>query len=214
MENKKKSPSWVAIVLWFIFFWPVGVYLIYKKLSTDKSAAMKNSKVLKGIGYFFIFGAVVMLIETVTGDTDASTGVFGILFYLIGGVLIILGANKVKKSGEQYKKYIDIVVNQQQYTIENIASQMGLSYDETVKGLQKMIDKGYFSGAYIDVANHEIVMPNKVQVNMVNTQQNGFENQQNNAGRQRVIKCPNCGGNNIINVGQICECDFCGSPIQ
>ena len=26
--------------------------MIYKKLSTDKSAAMKNSKVLMGIGYF------------------------------------------------------------------------------------------------------------------------------------------------------------------
>lgn len=212
MENKKKSPSWVAIVLWFIFFWPVGVYLIYKKLSTDKSAAMKNSKVLMGIGYFFIFGAVVMLIETVSGGADASSGVFGILFYLIGGVLIIWGAKKVKKSGEQYKKFIDIVVNQQQYTIDNIAAQMGLSYDETVKGLQKMIDKGYFSGAYIDVANHELVMPKKNQ-SVVYVQQNPYVDQAN-APQQKAVKCPNCGGNNVINVGQVCECDFCGSPLQ
>lgn len=26
--------------------------------------------------------------------------------------------------------------------------------------------------------------------------------------------CPNCGGNNVINVGQVAECEFCGSPIE
>lgn len=210
MEQKKKSPSWVAIVLWFIFFWPVGVYLIWKKLSSDKAAAMKNSKVLRVIGIVFIFFGVVMLSEI---GNDAGTALFGFLFYAGGGALIIWESIKVKQSGERYKKYIDIVINQEQRTIENIASQMGLSYDQTVKGLQKMIDVGYFSGAYIDQANHEIVFPRRQQQVAENTyvQQSSSAPSQP---QQKAVKCPNCGGNNIITIGRICECDFCGSPIE
>ena len=74
MEQKNKSPSWIAIVLWFIFLWPVGVYLIWKKLSSDKAAAMKNSKVLRVIGIVFIFFGVVMLSEI---GNDAGTALFG-----------------------------------------------------------------------------------------------------------------------------------------
>lgn len=210
MEDKKKSPSWVAIVIWFIFFWPVGVYLVIKKLSTDKAAAMKNSKVIMGIGIFFIFGAFVMLVDLIGGDTDTSTGVFGFLFYLVGGVLMIYGSKKIKEAGERYKKYIYIVINQQQHTIENIASQVGLSYVATVKELQKMIDKGYFGGAYIDQDNHEIVLPNKTMGTLVE-QDTVFAS---SAPKQKTVKCSNCGGNNIINIGQVCECDYCGSPIE
>ena len=206
MEAKKKSPSWLSITIWFIIFWPVSIYLIWKKLSNDKSAYMKNSKVIKWIGYFFIFGAVCSL--GTIGDGDAASAVGAFLFYLIGGVLIIWGSTKIRKSGEMYKKYIDIVINREERIIENIASVMGLSFDQTVKGLQQMIDKGYFEGAYIDYANHEIVFPKS---------KNAVEPSQAAEGKslqQKTVKCPNCGGNNIINVGQVCECDFCGSPIE
>jgi hypothetical protein len=147
------------------------------------------------------------------GEGDASASIAGFLFYLVGGILIIWGANKVKKSGETYKKYIEIVINQQQRTIDNIATQMGIPYDKTVKGLQDMIDKGYFSGAYIDQANHEIVFPYDRAQKIF--QQPEVQVDTNAAPVQRhMVKCPNCGGNNVINVGQICECDFCGSPLE
>ena len=38
---------------------------------------------------------------------------------------------------------------------------MGLSYDQTVNGLQQMIEKGYFEGDYIDHGSHEIVFPKR-----------------------------------------------------
>lgn len=209
MEKTKKSPSWVAIVLWFIFFWPVGVYLLIKKLTNDKSAAMHNSKILLGIGIFFLFGAFVMITQLFDSSADTGSTVFGILFYGAGGAGLIYAAKRLKDTGERYKKFIDIVINQRQTTIENIASQMGLGYDETVKGLQKMIDKGYFNGAYIDQGNHEIVLPN---TNIVQPTVNAQSTNTNV--QQRTVKCPNCGGNNVINVGQVAECEFCGSPIE
>lgn len=206
METKKKSPSWLSITIWFIFFWPVSVYLIWKRLSNDKAAYMKNSKIIKCIGYVFIFMAVCSLSALVEGDIGTTLTLF--LFYFTGGALIIWGSKKVYKSGEMYKKYIDIVINREERTIENIASAMGLSYDQTVNGLQQMIEKGYFEGAYIDHGSHEIVFPRRK--NIVDA----VPNIEEKTVQQRTVKCPNCGGNNVINVGQSCECDFCGSPIE
>lgn len=210
MERKKKSPSWAAIIIWFILFWPVSIYLIWKKLTTDKAAAMQNSKVLKAIGIIFVVIGVLML--ATIGEDDTGSVLLLFIFYTGGGALIIWGSNKVKQSGEMYKKYIAIVINQNETTIENIASITGLSYDETVKGLQKMIDLEYFEGAYIDHANHEIVFPKKQQMVANESMQNSaFANSQS---QQKTVKCPNCGGNNLITVGGVGECDFCGSPLQ
>lgn len=207
MEKKKKSPSWIAIIIWFIFFWPVSIYLIWKKLSTDKAATMKNSKVLRVIGIVFVVMGAIMLTEV---GNDTGMALFGFLFYAGGGALIIWGSIKVKQSGERYKKYIDIVINQNQTTIDNIASMMRLTYDQTVKDLQKMIDIGYFEGAYIDQANHEIVLLHRQHTPVNNQVQNHSEPQ----AQQKTVKCPNCGGNSVLTVGCVCECDFCGSPIQ
>ncbi len=32
--------------------------------------------------------------------------------------------------------------------------------------------------------------------------------------REKIVKCPNCGGMNRVMTGRIVECDFCGSPIN
>ncbi len=198
-----KNPSWKVVIIAFVFFWPVGLYLLWNKLSNDKAAYMQNSKILKVIGIIFILCGLSMITSIRSGS-----GFGAFIFYVGGGALIIYGSERVKKSGELYKKFIEIVINQNQTTIENIASAMGLTYEETVEGLQKMIDKGYFEGAYIDHSKHEIVLHSRNNV----AQETGFEGAAQP--QQRVVKCPNCGGNNWITVGRVCECDFCGSPIQ
>jgi len=204
--EKTKKPSWAVIILLFIVFWPAGVYLLIKRLSNDKVAEIKTSKVTLVIGVFFLIGAFVMFVETVRREVDLNTGLFVILFYLVGGGLLINRYRKMRISSIRYKKLIDIVNNQQQHTIENIASLVNMDYKTTVKELQKMIDKGYFKGAYIDHAYHEIRFPVK---NVVATVV-----QAATAPAKKTVKCPNCGGNNVISVGQVGECDFCGSPIE
>lgn len=209
MENKKKSPSWGMIILWLFLFWPVSICLIYKRVSNDKAAAMKNSRIFTAIGCFFFFGVIVMasiLIGHPEDDTDFA--IFGICFYLIGGVLIMRFARKLKRTGEEYRKYIDVVINQERRTLEDVASQMGKNYEQTMQGLQQMIDKGYFTGAFIDTMEHTIVFPSRPQQREMKPD-NGREEPQ-----QKIVKCPNCGGNNVVEAGRIHECDYCGSPIK
>jgi len=121
-----------------------------------------------------------------------------------GGVLVNWFARKTKREGERYKKYISLIVNQSQTSIDNIASAVGVTYEAAAKDLQKMIDAGYFVGAYIDVSQREIVLAKPAQASagssVVQVQ-------------ERVVTCGSCGANNRV-MGQIGECEYCGSHLQ
>lgn len=197
MVTEKKGPSWIAIIIWFIIFWPVSIYLLWKKITKDKAAAMGSSKVLMVLGVLFIVAALGVCTESV-GLT---------LFYGIGGAGMIWASGRVKRSGVRYKQYIEFVVNQRRRNIDDVAAAMNISYDDAVKGLNKMISLGYFKDAYIDHGTHEIVFPQLQQAEAA-------LNDEKQTVQMRTIKCPNCGGNNTAPVGKVCECMFCGSPIE
>ena len=78
------------------------------------------------------------------------------------------------------------------------------SKDELVDQLQ------YFGNAYIDQVRQALVFPHREYVNT------GSKNSANGVQSENteVVVCKNCGGNNTILVGQVCECEFCGSPIS
>ncbi|UWP60788.1 hypothetical protein [Ruminococcus gauvreauii] len=206
---KKKSVSWLVVILLLIVFWPVGLYFLYKKISTDKAAAMKNSKVLSVIGWIFVAIGIIGSMGSISDKTvTAGDLAIGLVFFVGGGILMLYSAKKVKMSGEKYKKYINIVINNQQTSIENIASAMSMNQKQVVKDLEAMIDRGYFSNAYIDHGNSEIVLPHNERKNKDVVYAETSQTLQ-----QEVVVCKNCGANNLVTVGTISECEYCGSPI-
>lgn len=212
-KNPKLSSaySWPVIIIVLIIFWPVGIYLMYKRFSLDKSATLKNSKTVAIISYILMALGVIYLIMGLTGQlntTDGSSPVGStILLTLLfggGGIYLFFVSKRMKRNGEKYKHYINLIVNQQQTSIDNIAAAVGVSYDDAKKDLQKMIDCGYFSGAYIHEGNREFVMEQKQPKAEVNS----------GSAQTKVVVCKSCGANNTVIIGKTCECEYCGSPIQ
>lgn len=203
-NNAKKSTSWGWIAFWFILFWPVGVFLMLKKLSSDKSATMNSTKILPVVSLVLMGVGVIYLILAITDDSSMIPAaiVFG-----APGIWLFFKARKTKATGERYKKYIALIVNQSQTSIDNIASAVGVSYEIAVKDLQKMIDTDYFAGAYIDVAQREIVL-------MKATPRQIIQDPAAAQAREKVVACGSCGANNRVTVGRIAECEYCGSPLQ
>jgi len=122
-----------------------------------------------------------------------------------GGIWLNRIAQRTTLTGERYKKYITLVVNQNYTSIDKIASAVGVSYEDAAQDLQKMINSGYFTGAYINAAQREIVLartaPSQAfQAAAAQTQ-------------ERVVTCGSCGANNRVS-GQFGECEYCGSPLQ
>jgi len=211
--KEKKSMAWGWIIFWFIVLWPLGVLFLFRKLSKDKSAVIKDSGKVTVMS-FVLAGIGVLVFMNTVGRQG-----FGAYYYLWavslvgGGVWTFFIARKMKADSERYKKYLAIVVNQGQSLIDNIAAAVGFPYETVSNDLQKMIDTGYFAGAYIDISQKEIILPKTTVSNepvspiSPNAQAPLIQIQ------ERIVSCKGCGANNRV-MGQLGECEYCASYLQ
>ncbi|HCC35454.1 MAG TPA: hypothetical protein DEQ02_07410 [Ruminococcaceae bacterium] len=206
----KKSTSWGWIFFWLIILWPVGLFLLFRKLATDKSALMSGKTgVLSVLGWALtIFGGLAFL--ACLSDFEGSVFIMSSLF-IAGGVLLLRKVSHTKKLSAKYKKYLDIIVNQNVCGLDNIASAVGLPYDIVSKELQDMINLGFLQGAYIHQGNREIVLKQHEPAPVIQGVTSGITSA---LSKTTTSRCPGCGANNIIATGKITECEYCGTAIS
>ena len=213
MSNNKIGGiySWPVIILALIFFWPLGLFLIIKRTTLDKTAVMKESS-----GKGLKITAIVLLVLGgfgIIGSFDpfdfGSLVIF--LFFIAGGVILLNKAKKIKAEGESIKKYLAIIVNGGERQLDAVASATGKQYDVVKNDVQKMIDKGFLKNAYINENTREVVLASAASSNVNVAQPTGGAAPA--AVQTRVIACPCCGANNTIS-GDIGECEYCGTPLK
>jgi len=198
----KKSMSWGWLIFWLIIIWPVGIFFLFRKLTADKTAILKYSKIIAIVSYIIIFYGIISLIMTF----EDTSMLIGVVLFGGGGIWLLRISKKMKRKGQKYKKYIAIVINQSQTSIDYIASSIGESYEIAANDLQEMIDAGYFTNAYINEGSRIIVLSQDTSHSV---------NHSGNAQAQtKVVACSSCGANNTIIAGQTIECEYCGSPLQ
>ena len=207
-KHGKKTTSWGWIIFWLIIFWPVGLFLLFKKLATDKSALMseKTAPLTIVAWVLIVIGAIGLM----GSFSNFSFGGFiFVIGMIVGGVLLLRKVNETKMTATKFKKYINIVANQNVKSIDSIASAMGVSYSEAEKDLQNMIDIGYLPGAYIHQGNREIIL--KQHAPVASNQESAAVQ---SAPQMTTKSCPGCGANNVVSVGKVAECEYCGTPIS
>lgn len=219
----RKSTSWGVIVLLILLFWPIGAFLLYRKLSGDKTAVLKNGKIILGVGIALAVFAVLSLLMAASGNLETSDGQIQSvgdilvmdLFFLTGGAVLIYFGRKMQRDGLKYKKYISIVVNNGITSIDEIASAVPCTYEAAVADLQKMIEIGYFSYAYIDSGSRRLVMPG-YSSDEENTDDDGMDivGERPSVPEQKIVTCSSCGARNKVTEGRISECEYCGTPLQ
>lgn len=209
-DNEKVSfwYSWPVIILALFFFWPIGVFLIIKRVSTDRKTAMSADKLIGGLGIALYCIAVLGLFVWIT---DGFTGkdIVIILFFGAAGFALRKVAKKIRTEAEDIKQYLSIIINANIRQLDTIASTTGKSYDVVHKDVKKMIDKGYLKNAYINEGLREVILPNNnpAPQNTANVTANATPVQ------SKVVTCPCCGANNTI-YGKTGECEYCGSPLK
>lgn len=201
--------SWPVIILALCFFWPVGVFLIIKRVSKDRKTAMGAGKLIGGLGIASYCIAALGLLVCIS-DGFAGEDVVMILFFGAAGFALRKVAKKIKTEAENVKQYLSIIVNGNVRQLDTIASTTGKSYDVVHKDVKKMIDKGYLKNAYIDEGMREVVLPNNAPA-----PQNNVNAAAANATpvQSKIVACPCCGANNTI-YGDMGECEYCGSPLK
>lgn len=203
---QKKSASWGAITLWLIFFFPIGIFLIIKKVTNEKFSYIKNGKALKNLGIVLMCFGAIYLITSITDDVAMLTA-----FFIFGGlgVLSFIKGNQYIKKGNKYNRYVSIINANNNMLIDNIAAAYPTSFEQAAKDIQSMLDDGYFMNSYIDLNRRELIMPQRATaVNVVVNQPVTPINFQPHS-----IKCQNCGATNKVVPGVANECEYCGSPL-
>lgn len=208
--------SWPAVILALWLFWPVGIFLLIKKLSRDKKAAMGAGKLIGGFGIAAYCIAGIGLFASISNLLAGKVFMTGedivmILFFGGAGFALRKIAKKIKSEAESVKQYLSIIVNGGVRQLDTIASTTGKSYDVVHKDVKKMIEKGYLKNAYIDEGMREVVLPSSAPA----AQNTATAVPTANAApvQTKIVACPCCGANNTIQ-GETGECEYCGSPLK
>jgi len=202
-NTTRKSMAWGWIIFWLILFWPLGLFFLFKKIHTDRTASLNNGRTVAIVSYVLMGFGIVSL---------GTLNIPGVILFGGGGIWLFVISRRMQATGARYRKYIALVVNQEQTSIDAIAAAMGVSYGEAVKELQQMIDRGYFEGAHIDAGSREIHLA-KAPPPPVIAEAPEMPIPAGIPIQERVVACNSCGANNRVS-GQVGECEYCGSPLQ
>ena len=213
---QKKSFSWGIIALMFIVFFPIGIWMLVKKMTSEKFNYIKNGKSLKVLAWILISFAIIYLIMLLTGELEAEDGssVVGSLIMMImlfggGGAFALFKAHSYIKKGTKYNRYVSIINSNNTTLIDTIAAAYPTTYEKAAEDIQSMIDDGYFMNAYVDLNRRELIMPQKSVSDNITVNQNSTHID----AQPMSIECKNCGATNTVVPGAVNECEYCGSPL-
>ena len=210
MTMLKRGPSWFWIIFWMITIWPLGVYLLYKRLTSDRAAALGKDRKTKVAGWFLLLCGLVLLGAYLDGGRSFTLLLLSV-FFLCGAGTSLQTAKRYNQDGGMYRIYIDAVANHGFTSIQDIASFADVDPKTAAKDLKVMIRKGYFDHAFIDERRGEIHY----------THRQGYggappataQPYAGINGNEKMAPCRNCGANNLILQGGQNVCEFCGSPL-
>ena len=102
--QSRKEPPWAVVVLLLIFFFPIGLYLLYQKLSAPPIGRSGGITFLI-IGFVFFALAVIDIGERTLGWSHdgrvVTDSLFAAVFYtavsLISGLLCVMAAGMLFK---------------------------------------------------------------------------------------------------------------------
>ena len=209
VTSTKKLMGWGWIVFWLIIFWPLGLFFLFRRVTGDRTATLKNAKTVATISYILLGLGVIYLLASI----DDSSFILMALAMIAGGVLLNRYSRKMKATGERYKQYIAQIINHGNTSLNNISSATGHPYPVVDADLRKMIDLGYFQGAFIDASSGEIRLVKPAAPAPEQTPQfaaAGTPEMPTVPQQIKAFMCKSCGANNTSAQNGVCE--YCGSP--
>ncbi len=216
MNNNKKIKEFKTgtVIFWFFVFFPIGIFLLYKKQTSDKSNLVKNSKIKKIYGWIFIVWGFIYLIQ-ITDSDIMSTMITAWLVCTIPGAYLVYRASKLDKLNKARVEYSRIIGTNHETSLDYIASITNSSYEKVLNNMKILLDLQVFNIGFIDSNRHMYIIPEqKIHTNNIKFVHNVMVQENISQPISKAINCKNCGANNNVMTGSVSECEFCGSPIS
>lgn len=197
--------SWPLIIIFVFLFFPVGIYLAYRRAYSGREPKKNTGIGILVLGFFVL---LITLYDFGSENVSDPNYTFLVVFTAVGVALLFIGV-KALLDMRRYIKYIASINADGITSIDKLASSAGKPYEKTVKDLKKMIQIGYITDYFIDENKRELVAKARGSGSDVQ----GSTPQPQTAGNI-VIKCPNCGASNSATAGSATVCEYCGAVIQ
>ena len=197
----------------------------HSKVAVAVNKTIGIIQMILGLAVLFLFGLCTIAYifdEETAADVGVGFLIFCLVFDALGIWLLILSRRKIKLIAA-FKKYVAAISCDPSGYIPDIAASLGTSEDVVKANLERMIQKKYFSNAFIDLNSNCIVIVAK---NPADTAEQHARDTAPQSGADTVaypsaqapemvtVKCKACGGINTIQKGAAGECDYCGSFIK
>jgi hypothetical protein len=180
---------------------------------TSKSAvrvAAVLGKISTIIGWLYGLGFIYALIWGVSQTNNKVAYVICCLVFIAFNVLLIVHGKKTKDRIRRFRNYIAIIANQNETSIDQIATIVQMPVNFVLKDINFMIRKKYFVKAYIDQNTNNIVFQGRV----ASAAGNAIHEDPVPDNELQVVLCKSCGAQNKVAKGSVGECEYCGSPLS
>lgn len=136
---------------------------------------------------------IVMIILYAKNNTILL--VLGIVFVIMGFygspmVWVTYGSKK------QDLRLLSLIYNENIYSIDSLAEQLGMEKQTALNEVRKLINQGYLTGYLLKDNNYLELNTNEKQGKKVT-----------------IVKCPSCGAKNRV-IGNSCFCEYCGEKLE
>lgn len=209
-DEKKMQHTLPVIILAFLFFFPVGIILLYRRMTIYKKSSLNLHKVIKGFGILFILFAIAMIFGESPSSPNYNATIRSFVFLLSFGAFLLFWGFVSKNKSVRYKTYIVCILAELR-SIDSIANEFSLSYELVRADLIKMVRNNYFPGAYIDDKKREIVLPN---TNLENKDTQTTKKEATTAIEEQNITCSNCGASFTVSTLGDAVCEYCGTEYE
>ncbi len=189
------------------------------KVAIAVSKTISFIQLVGGIILVFMFGLCAIMYLT-DKEYAGETGIAFLITCLIItglGIWLITLSRKKKKLVREFKKYVAVISQDASGYIPDIATSLGTSEDIVKSNIELMIQKEFFTNAYIDRSSNCVVIGNKQNAQTTMSTANAYANSTNtdmSTVEMVTVKCNGCGGINTIAKGHTGTCDYCGSAIK
>lgn len=178
-----KPISWIAVGLCLYFFFPVGFYLLYKKMSQYANATelLKNSKTLKNWATVFMCLGGFCVVMTIS--TKEAAMLIAVVPFIGMGILLL------QRSKMLSKIYSELPSSQKVHISSSITPAQPQP--------QKTIDEDVLDDVIQDGGNFDEFRYHAGTIESTYI----------------IVHCKGCNAPNRIIKGSVAECEYCGAPV-
>ncbi|MBO4501679.1 MAG: hypothetical protein J5760_05500 [Clostridia bacterium] len=187
--------SWAVIIFLIIAILPLGLYLMFRKVSYEKIRYVENGRRMVFAGAMLTAFAVPVILLSVFAGVHGARNILifiGIpaLYAVIGLTSMIFGSVCSYK-GRVNNRYLEVIVIDRITKIDAIAEKLGVEYAAATDKIQYLIDCGLLPDAFIYETNREVIVPG------VST--------------SVTYRCIHCGKMNVLDENGSNDCVHCGA---